>query len=176
MLLAKDPSPGSRSLSSGGALRRPVGSPPAPTRGEGRKQRSPLLFLIAILITAAIAAPVDAQTLTCRTGQASVAVAELMFGRKIGDRISVTQAAWAAFLDREVSPRFPDGLTVVDASGQWRDQTRNRVIHEPSKIVTLVLRDAARDQERIDQIVAAYKQRFRQQAVGVVIRPACVSF
>ena len=31
-------------------------------------------------------------------------------------------------------------------------------------------------QEKLDAIVAAYKQRFRQQSVGVVIRPACVSF
>ena len=123
-----------------------------------------------------VAAPAYAQSLACRADQKNTAVAELMFGRKIGDRVGVTQAAWTRFLDREVSPRFPDGLTVIDASGQWRDQTRNRVIREPSKIVTIVLRDAAGDQERIDQIVAAYKQRFRQQAVGVVIRPACVSF
>ena len=129
-----------------------------------------------MLANAALTMPAHAQTLACGAGQQNTAVAELMFGRKIGDRIGVTQAAWTAFLDREVSPRFPDGLTVIDAAGQWRDQKRNRVIREPSKLVTIVLKEAARDQERIDQIVAAYKQRFRQQAVGVIIRPACVSF
>ena len=132
--------------------------------------------LLALCGVLALAAPVDAQTLICRTGAQSTAVAELLFGRKIGDRIGVTEAAWGRFLDREVSPRFPDGLTVVDAAGQWRDQTRKRVIREPSKVVTIVLKDAAGDQERIDQIVTAYKHRFRQQAVGVIIRPACVSF
>jgi hypothetical protein len=35
---------------------------------------------------------------------------------------------------------------------------------------------AADAQQKIDDIVAAYKGRFRQQAVGVIIRPACVSF
>jgi hypothetical protein len=29
---------------------------------------------------------------------------------------------------------------------------------------------------RLDQIVAAYKTRYRQQSVGLIIRPACVSF
>jgi hypothetical protein len=132
--------------------------------------------IVVVLLCLAFAESAVAQTLTCRTGAQSTAVAELLFGRKIGDRIGVSEAAWGRFLDREVSPRFPDGLTVVDAAGQWRDQTRNRVIREPSKVVTIVLKDAARDQERIDQIVTAYKQRFRQQAVGVIIRPACVSF
>ena len=164
MLLAKDPSPGSRR------------SPPSPARGEGRKRHAASLFLIAILIAAAITAPAHAQTLACRADQKNAAVAELMFGRKIGDRIGVTQTAWSRFVDRELSPRFPDGLTVVDASGQWRDETRNRLIREPSKLVTIVLRDAERDQERIDQIVTAYKRRFRQQSVGVIVRPACVSF
>jgi hypothetical protein len=132
------------------------------------------LFLIALVCASSELA--HAQTLTCRTGAQSTAVAELLFGRKIGDRIGVSEAAWGRFLDREMTPRFPDGLTVVDAAGQWRDQTRKRVIREPSKVVTIVLKDMVRDQEQIDQIVAAYKQRFRQQAVGIIIRPACVSF
>jgi hypothetical protein len=136
----------------------------------------PRCVALALVSIMALAIPAHAQGLTCRADQKNTAVAELMFGLKIGDRIGVTQAAWTRFLDREVTSRFPDGLTVIDAAGQWRDQTRERVIREPSKVVTIVLKDAARDQERIDQIVAAYKQRFRQQAVGVIVRPACVSF
>src|SRR5262249_27399903 len=95
-------------------------SAPSPSRGEGKK-RHQLLLSLAIVVAAATT-PAHAQTLTCRTGAQSTAVAELMFGRKIGDRIGVSEAAWARFLDREISPRFPDGLTVVDAAGQWRDQ------------------------------------------------------
>ena len=29
---------------------------------------------------------------------------------------------------------------------------------------------------RLDQIIEAYKTRFKQQSVGLIIRPACVSF
>lgn len=132
--------------------------------------------ILAALCCLAFAQPAFSQTFSCRMDQQNMAVAELMFGRKIGDRVSVSQSAWARFLDSEVSPRFPGGLTVVDAAGQWHDAVRNRVVREPSKVVTIVLHDPAGDQERIDRIVAAYKQRFRQQAVGVIVRPACVSF
>ncbi len=32
----------------------------------------------------------------------------------------VGEMKWRAFLDREVTPRFQGGLTVLDAYGQWR--------------------------------------------------------
>jgi hypothetical protein len=121
---------------------------------------------------AALAQP----ALQCPTAQKSMAVAELLFGRKIGDRVAVTESRWARFVDREITPRFPDGLSVVDAKGQWRDRERNRIIREPSKLVTIVLPGEAADDERLRQIIDAYKRAFRQQSVGLIVRPACVSF
>jgi hypothetical protein len=79
-------------------------------------------------------------------------------------------------LASEVTPRFPDGLTVVHATGQWRDTGTGRIVREPSKLLTVVLNDRVGDEVKIDAIVAAYKRQFHQQAVGVVIRPACVAF
>jgi len=38
----------------------------------------------------------------------------------------VSEAEWRAFLDREVTPRFPSGLSVIDAYGQWRARPRNK--------------------------------------------------
>src|SRR5689334_13609346 len=32
----------------------------------------------------------------------------------------VSESDWRTFLDREVTPRFPSGLSVVDLYGQWR--------------------------------------------------------
>ena len=118
----------------------------------------------------------NAQTPACRAGQMPREVAELLFGRKIGDRLGVSATQWGRFVDREISPRFPDGLTVFDAKGEWRDAVRKTTVHEPSKVVEIVLPGKPDDGEQLDQIVQAYKQRFRQQSVGIVIRGACVSF
>jgi hypothetical protein len=103
-------------------------------------------------------------------------VAELVFGRNIGDSLGVSEADWNRFLDEEVTPRFPDGLTVLSASGQWRDTERGNVVQEPSKVLVLVLGDKAKDKPRVIEIAAAYKQRFKQQSVLTMLRPACVSF
>jgi hypothetical protein len=143
------------------------------TSGEAM-QRLLLPFVVASLL--ALATGVAAQPLACSTPQKSQQVAELMFGRKIGDRIAVTEAQWARFVDQEITPRFPDGLTVFDARGQWRDPDKNRIVREPSKVVTIVLPGSAEDAQRITEIAEAYKKRFQQQSVGVILRPACVSF
>ena len=130
---------------------------------------------IALLLALAPAASASAQ-IACRADQKASAVVEMMFGRKIGERIGVTDAAWARFVDREITPRFPEGLSVVDAAGQWQDPVRKRVVREPSKVVTIVLRDSEKGQSEIDAIAQAYKRQFRQQSVGVIVRAACVSF
>ena len=131
------------------------------------------LLGLGLLLLSACAGP---QALVCSGAQRSAPGADLLIGRHIGGRLGVSEAAWGAFLAAEVTPRFPDGLTVVDAAGQWRDTETGRIVREPSKIVTIVLPERADSQARIDAVVAAYKARFRQQSVGVVVRPACVAF
>jgi hypothetical protein len=128
-----------------------------------------------LLIIFTLAGAASAQTIECRTGKPQQ-VAELMFGRKTGDRIGVSETAWARFVDREITPRFPDGFSVIDARGQWRDPDRNRIMREPSKLVQIVLPGNEEDEQRLNEIAAVYKGRFRQQSVGIIVRPACVSF
>jgi len=130
---------------------------------------------VILLIVCVLDDRVSAQTSECRIGK-SQQVAELMFGRKIGERIGVSNTAWARFVDREITPRFPNGFTVIDAQGQWRDTDHNKVMREPSKLVQIVLPGTDEDQQRLGEIAAAYKVRFRQQSVGIIVRPACVGF
>jgi hypothetical protein len=134
-----------------------------------------------ILAGAAIAAgtfasAAAAQNLACGAPLEPMAQVELMFGRNIGGRLGVGAAQWSRFLAREVTARFPDGLSVIDAAGQWQDKDRGRVVREPSKLVMIVTADDAAAREKIAAIVAAYKQRFHQQSVGVVTRAVCAGF
>ena len=130
--------------------------------------------LPAIVLLGFLAGFAHAEPFQCPGEQRHVA--ELMFGRKIGNRIAVTESKWARFVNREITSRFPDGLSVVDAKGQWRDSGRNTIVHEPSKLVTIVLPGKGGDNERLQAIIEAYKRAFRQQSVGLIVRPACVAF
>jgi hypothetical protein len=134
---------------------------------------------IALLIVAVTTQALSACTVlpqACVPPAESMVTAELFFGRKIGDRIGVSEAAFAGFLAREITPRFPDGLTVVDAKGQWRDSERNVRVREPSKLVLLIFRDEPARRESLGAIAEAYKRQFRQQSVLISLRASCVSF
>jgi Protein of unknown function (DUF3574) len=123
-----------------------------------------------------LAAPAAAQNIACTAPQQGMQQVELMFGRNIGRRLGVSNATWSRFLAREVTPRFPEGLSVIDAAGQWQDREHGRVVREPSKLVMIVTADDLASRDKIAAIVAAYKDRFRQQSVGVVTRPVCAAF
>lgn len=112
---------------------------------------------------------------SCPAGLQPMTKAELYFGRDIGDRSGVGDADWQHFLDEEVTPRFPDGLTVEDASGQWHGAD-GAVVREASKIITIVLSDAADAQTKLAAIREAYKKRFHQDSVLILEYPSCGSF
>jgi hypothetical protein len=138
--------------------------------------RIALVPVLGVLVLAAAEVGSRAQTLSCYGTQRPKQVAELLFGRNIGSRLGVSEAAWAHFVAREMTPRFPDGLTVTDAVGQWRDPGAGMIVFEPAKRVEIVLPGNGDDEARLDAIVAAYKRKFRQHSVGIIVRPGCVSF
>lgn len=129
------------------------------------------IILAAIILAGCASLPPQ----TCSPGQEAMLTAELLFGRKIGDRLGVSEAAFRRFIDEEVTPRFPDGLTVLNASGQYRDAD-SRLIREPSKLLLIALKDEPEGRARLAAVAQAYKTRFHQQSVGTILRPACVSF
>ena len=108
-------------------------------------------------------------------GQSRATLAQLMFGRSITDGGQVSEADWRAFLDEEVTPRFPDGLTVVDAGGQWRDRA-GVIGKEPSKVLMLVLPGGREEAAKLDAVREAYKARFRQESVLLITQPVCAAF
>jgi hypothetical protein len=134
--------------------------------------------LAAFILSLVTATATGAQTATpsCHGAQQPKMVAELMFGRDIGHGVGVSEAEWQRFVARELVSRFPDGLTIIDAIGQWRDRDSGKIVHEPSKHVEIVLPGNKDDDARLDAVVTAYKRTFHQHSVGVILRPACVAF
>jgi len=100
--------------------------------------------------------------------------AELVFGRVADGAPNVSDSEFRRFISREVSPRFPDGLTVVDASGRWAPPA-DAAIGERPKLVMIVLHGAADDQSKLVAIRAAYQARYHQQSVLLPTGAECVS-
>jgi len=109
---------------------------------------------------------------------ASYVRTELFFGKSIPGGGIITDSAFAQFLDQEVTPRFPDGFTVVPAMGQYREA--NGVIdHEASDILILFYPRASVSDasKKIEEIRTAYNKTFHQESVlREEEQPSCVAF
>jgi hypothetical protein len=113
----------------------------------------------------------------CPAGLLPATVAEAFFGRNAGGREVVSDAEWARFLDEVVTPAFPDGLTVLDAGGQWRGRD-GQVARERTKLLLVALPGgtAAEAGTRLAPVIGAYRARFGQESVMVALRAGCVGF
>ncbi len=102
----------------------------------------------------------------------------LYFGLGPADRPEqgVSEADWRAFLDAEVTPRFPSGLSVVDVYGQWQGKGGKHVERLRSKMLIVVYADTPENRAKIDAIRAVWKQKTGDESVLRVTEPAEVSF
>ena len=99
------------------------------------------------------------------------------FGQEKGDGTTVPEEEWADFLADTVTPRFPDGLTVFDARGQWLDTSEGRLYRESTRVLNVLVPTGAADAGVASALAIAdvYKGRFEQQAVFYTSLPACAA-
>jgi hypothetical protein len=103
---------------------------------------------------------------------------ELYFG--VGDEgdpaSTIDEARWRDFLDHEVTPRFPDGLTVLDGYGQWLFRGEAGPRRQRAKVLVVLHEDTPARRADIEAIRLAWKQATRHQSVLWSQQPATVSF
>jgi len=87
----------------------------------------------------------------------------------------VTQTQWQRFLRQEVTPRFPEGLTVWEADGQWR-RSDGTIARERAKVLLLVHEGTPAVQTALSGVVESYKRAFQQQSVLWESAPVCAAF
>jgi hypothetical protein len=105
----------------------------------------------------------------------SVARTELFFGLRKPNGTEVNNAEFQRFIDREVTPRFPDGFTLLTGSGQFKD-ARGAILQERSKLLILLYPIAANSNQQIEQIRKAYITAFQQQSVLRADNLSCAAF
>jgi Protein of unknown function (DUF3574) len=103
-------------------------------------------------------------------------IAELFFGRDINGRAPLTEAEWAGFVAQTITPNFPDGFTVFDGDGQWRNPRTGHIARDPTKILLIAAPRTGDLARRLAALIDAYKTEFGQQSVGIITRDACAAF
>ncbi|TQF07712.1 DUF3574 domain-containing protein [Kitasatospora acidiphila] len=137
-----------------------------------------LLAGVAVLVTGATLAPVAGAADAPTAPRDPYTRTELFFGtERPNGGTAVTDQEFQDFIDSQVTPRFPDGLTVEQARGQYRD-SHGVIEHERSYVITLLYptskgRTAG---AAVEEIRRDYDQRFQQESVGRVDEPVKASF
>jgi hypothetical protein len=103
---------------------------------------------------------------------------KLYFGLGPADDLQkgISETAWRDFLDKEVTQRFPAGLSVVDVYGQWLSKDAAAPERLRSKMLIIDYPDSPENRAKIDAIRTAWKQKTGDQSVLMVTAPADVSF
>jgi hypothetical protein len=107
---------------------------------------------------------------------APVAVFTLFMGKAIPGRDDLTDNEWRSFVDDTVSVNLPNGFTVFDANGGWRNPLTNRTAQEGTKVLLVALPDSAESRAAVNRVRHEYQLRFRQQLVGMTVENACATF
>lgn len=101
---------------------------------------------------------------------------QLYFGMSKPSGALVSEREWQAFVAAEITPKFPEGFSVLDGAGFWRDAKTQKTISEKSKVVVRMHAAGSGANAEIGAIVTAYKTQFQQDAVMRVDRPVCAQF
>ncbi len=120
-----------------------------------------------------------AQLVSCRASYSGQRFdrTELYLGQSRPDGSVVGDAEFQSFVDSEITPRFPDGFTIVAGRGQYRDSVSGIILREGARVLVMLHpADDARSDQHIEAIRACYKSAFQQQSVLRVDGASCASF
>lgn len=145
------------------------------------RQSPRVLWPTALALVAGVAATWQltrshvSPSLACPPGSSPMLRLELVFGMGRKDGSQIGDDAWRAFLDAEVTPRFPDGLTVLSGYGQWRD-AGGPITRESARLLLVWLPPGPQHEAAIAAIRTAWKTRHQQDSVLRADSLGCVGF
>lgn len=123
----------------------------------------------AIAITLLLTGCVD-----FRGGDGPLIVARLYLGQSNAAG-AIPPQQFDEFIDTVVTPKFPDGLTLIPANGRWRAPD-NTLVRERTIVLELIYPDNETGRTNVLAVIEQYKQRFRQHAVLLVVEHPSVSY
>jgi hypothetical protein len=122
--------------------------------------------------------PDDGLALTSECYEYEVRV-EVFFGLDVkcggglaGVATQIADREFESFLDREVTPRFPQGFSVMDVPlGQWYSPARRAITKERSKMMMLLMPDTRENDRKLRAIAHSYTTTFHQETVMISKSP-----
>ena len=113
--------------------------------------------------------------LYCPLGEQRLVRDALYFGLTRPGGGAIAEDEWRAFVDEKLAVVFPNGFTIVDATGQWRGAD-GAIVREPSRLVIVLHADEPASEHGIADVIHAYRTRFAQESVLRERAAVCATF
>jgi hypothetical protein len=140
----------------------------------GTRIMSLVRFAFIVILLETLSACASTYVISCRDGDQPAIHDSLYFGTAKPDGV-VTAEEWAAFLEGTVTPRFPRGLTLSRASGQWRGPD-GEIVREDAHVLQIVHFNDAESETAVRELITTYKRQFQQESVLRIRAHTCASF
>jgi len=152
-----------------------VGARATPAADAAYTRQPPTLVPTPTLVPAPAVADLDIADADARLKTDPFIRTELFFGSERPNKPEVSDIEFKQFLDEQITPRFPDGLTVLKGFGQFRESDGTIVQESSFVLILLYPRETLRDNSaKIEEIRTLYKERFEQESVLRVDDPRAV--
>ena len=143
----------------------------------GRKE---IILIVSLLITSIWAINAVAQqsksTQESEISTQSWTRTELYYGAGRLPASGERDIRWEKYINEVVTPRFPEGLTLLEGTGQWRVKEGQTPRRNRTRILILIHEDTPKKSQQVDEIRTIWKEISGQQSVLRVSQPANVSF
>ena len=87
----------------------------------------------------------------------------------------MTEAEFADFLSKVVTPAFPAGMTVFDAYGQMQNNAKD-IVKQHTKVVLLVHEKSQANADAIQKLIGTYRSTFSNPQVMFLQSPTQPQF
>lgn len=134
-----------------------------------------LLFILPVCPATIARAQLPETSDTTNAKQTNLLKDELYFGLTKPGGETISESEWQEFVKAVITPRFREGLTVLDGSGQFLNSS-GILIRENSKIVILIYESSPEKNQAIHEIIETYKRTFLQESVLRATSEVKVSF
>jgi len=112
--------------------------------------------------------------LPCRVGKPMVET--MLFMGLSSPHGPVSADAFQLFVETDVTPRWKEGYTLLDAQGLWLSEARKVTERESSRVLLRLHDDTLAASADIEASRAAYIKAFAQDAVGRTDLRVCADF
>ena len=131
--------------------------------------------VLAIGLTGCVRSAVQTPSgASCVAPASAMIDAQLLFGLSIPGGGVVSAAQFDEFVARELTPRFPAGLTILPGYGQWRTP-EGKLVAEGARMVMVVAPDTSETAAQLDAARRVYRTQFHQRDVGLITVQSCAS-